>query len=264
MPGSDVENHPFVQALDDTLAALTYLRESGVKTLPIEPEVWRAFTAPTPAQAMPRVPAPAQAERPAPQGAPADTPDARAAVLSALRGQIAACQGCPYAAETKLEGQGPCYNPEVAVVNGAQLAGDDPIAIGSRLEGEAGALFDKMFGVIGLTRAALYVTPALKCPATGRPTQAALRVCSAHLRRELTLVNPRAIVLLGPVAARALHPTGVAATGKVGQWSLLGHIPTITLHHPMRLILAGKDLVDPLKRENWNALRALQARLRTP
>ena len=56
----------------------------------------------------------------------------------------------------------------------------------------------------------------------------------------------------------------MAATGKVGQWSLLGHIPTITLHHPMRLILAGKDLVDPLKRENWNALRALQARLRTP
>ena len=75
---------------------------------------------------------------------------------------------------------------------------------------------------------------------------------------------PTLIVLLGPIAARAVHPTGVAATGKVGQWSLLGRIPTITLHHPMRLILAGKELADPLKRENWAALKALQARLRTP
>ena len=265
MPGSEAENHPFVQALGETIAALTYLRESGVKTLPVEPEVWRAFTAPTPAQALPRVPAPAQAERPAPQGAPADTPEARAATLAALRAQIAACRGCDHAADSpRLEGQGPCYNPIVAVVNGAQAPGDDPIAIGSRLEGEAGALFERMFAAIGLARAALYVTPALKCPAAGRPGAAALRVCSAHLRRELTLVNPRAIVLLGPIAARAVHPTGVAATGKVGQWSLLGRIPTITLHHPMRLILAGKELADPLKRENWAALKALQARLRTP
>ena len=40
MPGSEAENHPFVQALGETIAALTYLRESGVKTLPVEPEVW--------------------------------------------------------------------------------------------------------------------------------------------------------------------------------------------------------------------------------
>ncbi len=263
MPASDQTEHPFVQALNETIAALTFLREGGVKTLPVEPEAWRAFTAPTPAQAMPHVPPPAQAARPPAAGSPADTPEARAAALAALRAQTAACRGCALAAgEARLTGTGPCYNPAVAVVNGAQLPGDDPIAIGSRLEGEAGALLDKMFGAIGLPRASLYLTPALKCPAAGRPTATALRACAAHLRAELTLVNPRAIVLLGPVAARALHPTGVAATGKVGQWSLLGRIPTITLHHPMRLLLAGERLADPLKRENWTALKALQARLR--
>ena len=41
-------------------------------------------------------------------------------------------------------------------------------------------------------------------------------------------------------------------------------IPTITLHHPMRLLMAGPGLADPLKRENWAALQALRARLRQP
>lgn len=263
MPASDPAGHPFVQALDETIAALTFLREGGVKTLPVEPATWRALTAPTPAQAMPRIPPPAQAAHLPAEGRSADTPAAREAALAAFNAQIPACRGCELAAkEGRLKGVGACYNPAVAVVNGAQLPGDDPIAIGSRLEGEAGALLDKMFGAIGLSRTSLYVTPALKCPAAGRPTAAALRACAAHLRAELTLVNPRAIVLLGPVAARTLHPTGVAATGKVGQWSLLGRIPSITLHHPMRLILAGESLADPLKRENWAALKALQARLR--
>ena len=255
MPGS--ETHPLVAALDDAISALTALRESGTKPLPVEPDTWRAFAAPTPAQALPRVPEPTRAAR-----GGGDTPEARAAAMEALCETFAACQGCPYAAEGRARGEGPAYNPDVAVVNGARLEGDDPVALGSRLEGEAGALFDRMFAAIGLARPALYLTPALKCPVRGRPGNAAIRVCANLLRRELALVNPRAIVLLGPVAARAVHPTGVAATGKVGQWSLLGAIPTITLHHPMRLLLAGEALSTPLKRENWAALQALRDRLR--
>ena len=263
MPG--FEEHPFVRALDDTIAALTLMRENGIKTLPVEPAVWAVFAAPSPAQALPRVPPPTQTARPAPPGVPGDTPEARQAAMDALRESIAACRGCVHACErSRLVGQGPVFNPRVAVVNGAELSGDTPVALGSRLEGEAGALLDKMLAAIGLARPMLYLTAAMKCPVDKRPANEALRVCAAFLRHELTLVNPGAIVLLGPVAARALHPAGVAATGKVGQWNLLGHIPTITLHHPMRLLMAGPGLADPLKRENWAALQALRARLRQP
>lgn len=263
MPGSDPSEHPFVRALDDVIAAYSLMRECGVKALPVDPGAWAAFAAPSPAQAMPRVPPPAQAERPAPGGAPADTPADRDAAMGLLRDDLRACRACAYgAAEGRLLGQGPAYNPDVALVNGAALEGGDPVAVGSRLEGEAGALLDRMLAAIGLARPALYVTHALKCPVSGRPPAEALRACSAHLRRELALVNPRAIVLLGPVAARAVHGSGASAIGTVGQWGLLGRIPTIALHHPMRLLLAGDALSVNLKRENWAALQALRDRLR--
>lgn len=261
MPDSDPHEHPFVRTLDDVIAAYTLMREEGVKTLPVDPAVWAAFAAPTPAQTMPQVPPPAQAARPAPAGA--DTPEARAAAVEALREDLRVCRACAYgAAEGRLFGVGPAYNPDVAIVNGAALVGDDPVALGSRLEGEAGALLDKMLGAIGLARASLYVTPALKCPVSGRPPAEALRACGARLRRELTLVNPRAVILLGPVAARAVHQTGASAIGTVGQWGLLGRIPTIALHHPMRLLMAGDALATDLKRQNWAALQALRDRLR--
>ena len=37
MPDSDPREHPFVQTLDDVIAAYTLMREEGVKTLPVDP-----------------------------------------------------------------------------------------------------------------------------------------------------------------------------------------------------------------------------------
>lgn len=266
MPDSDVSQHPAVQALDAAIEALTFLREGGVKTVPVAPEVWQAFVSPpaaTAARAMPEVPAPARAERVA--ATSSDTPEERAAAVAALRAEIAGCQGCAYAAQERLMGRGEPWGARVAVVNGACLVGNDATAQGSRLEGEAGVLLERMFAAIGLSPADLYITSALKCPVRGRPEGAALRACSAHLRKELLLVAPQAVVLLGPVAAKALYPQGVAATGRVGQWNLLeGRLPTVTIHHPMRLLLLGETLSVPLKRENWAALQSLRDRLRPP
>lgn len=266
MPGSDVSDHPAVQAIDAAIDALTYLREGGAKLVPVDPAVWRAFIAPpahVAAHAMPGIPEPARAERVASAAGANDTPAERIAALEVLRRDIAACQGCAYAVPERQTGRGQPWGARVAVVNGACLAGDDATALGSRLEGEAGALLERMFSAIGLAPTDLYVTSALKCPVRGRPEASALRACAAHLHRELSLVAPQAVVLLGPVAAKALFPQGVASTGRVGQWNLLeGRIPTVALHHPMRLLLAGETLSVPLKRENWAALQALRERLR--
>lgn len=265
MPDSEFADHPAVQAIDAAIDALTYLREGGTKLVPVSPEVWRAFVTPpaqATARAMPGVPEPARAERVAATGS-TDTPAERAAAMATLRQDIAMCQGCVYATPERLQGRGEPWGARVAVINGACLAGDDATAQGSRLEGEAGVLLEKMFAAIGLTPADLYVTSALKCPVQGRPEAPALRACAAHLRKELLLVAPQAVVLLGPVAAKALFPQGIASTGRVGQWNLLeGRIPTVALHHPMRLLLAGDALSVPLKRENWAALQALRDRLR--
>lgn len=263
MPDSDFANHPLVAALNDTIEALTVARESGMKMVPVAESVWHDLCAPSRPQpkAMPRVPEPARANR-LPEGRAPDTPDNRNQMMALLREEIAKCEHCKYASPDRIPAIGSAYNPPIAVVNSPCLSGDSETACGSRLEGEAGVLLHKMFAAIGLAPDQLYITSALKCSITGKPDPVALKHCSELLRKELKLVQPQVIVLLGAVAARTLYPNGVAATGQVGVWNLLeGKIPTMTLHHPMRLLLLGETLSVPLKKENWSALQAIKQRL---
>lgn len=263
MPDSDFANHPLVAALNDTIDALTAVRESGTKMVPLTEQLWRDLCTPLrprPAP-LPQLPEPARAERLPADRAP-DTPADRSRAVDLLRAEIAACEHCRYAAAERIPAVGSPYNPAIAVVNSPCLSGDSAAACGSRLEGDAGVLLRKMFAAIGLAPDQLYITSALKCPITGKADSAALKHCSDLLRKELKLVRPQVIVLLGAVAARTLYPNGVAATGQVGVWNLLeGSIPTMTLHHPMRLLLLGDELSIPLKRENWSALQAIKKRL---
>ncbi len=262
----DPTQHPLVQALDETINALNYLREGGTKTVDISPAVWSAFVRPpqqvTEARAMPTLPETTRAEQGQAQG---DTPELRQTAFNALNATISQCNKCPYAAATRATGQGEIYHPQVAIINGANLTGDTPVAQHSRLEGEAAALLEKMFDAIGVKLSQCYLTPALKCSVPRAPTSDALQLCAAHLRQELRLVCPKAIVLLGPTAAKSLFTSGIAATGKVGQWALLNvgniSIPAITIHHPARILMLDNVLSVTLKRENWAALQALRTRL---
>ncbi len=259
----DPNAHPIVQALDEAIDALTYLRESGTKVLPVTPEVWAEFVRPTPeitaARAMPTLPEPANASRSQQHS------EQYQALMTQLRQTIAQCQKCPYAAGTRVEGRGPVYHPEVAIINGANMTGDSAMAQHARLEGDAAGLLEKMFTAIGLHTEQLYITPAMKCPVARKPSSDALTLCTSYLREELAIIKPKVVVLLGPTAAKALFVSGVAATGKVGQWNLLSvgkaTLPTITLHHPARILMLDEPLAVSLKRENWAALQALRARL---
>lgn len=276
MQGSDFEDHPLVAALSEAIDTLTCLRETGVKQVPVEEALWQAFCAApkggarapaaAPAGAMPKIPAPAQVQgaRPVPGGS--DTPEQRAQALEALRREMAACRGCAYGANGRFGARGNGYNPEVAIVAAPPVMGEDAAAQGARLEAgsEAWALLEKMFAAIRLPLSELYVTPAMKCGVPrGRVDAAALRTCGEQLRRELRVVNPRTVVLLGPVAAQALFPESTASAGQVGQWRMLreGHVPVMTLHHPMRMLMLGEEMSHKLKLENWEALKSLRARL---
>lgn len=280
MPGSDFSDHPTIQALDAAIDALTYLREGGTKMVSVSPEVWKQFIAPpattapatstpqptptaTTAQ-MPSIPAPSRATHAA-ISSTGGTPENHTQAHQELSTLITRCSDCAYASETHYLGHGNTYHPKVLVVNGACLSGDTPMAVGSRLEGDAGALLRKMFASIHLSEDDLYITSSLKCPVTGRPDSKCLQMCINHLHKEIQLVHPDAIVMLGDVAAKAVIPRSIAATGKVGLWHLFAdQIPAIKLHHPMQILRLAPELAQPLKMENWNALRSLRDRLNAP
>ena len=283
MQESDFKDHPTIQALDAAIDALTVLRESGTKLVPVSPEVWRDFIAPpktptpattakpvppaAPAEALPStlptVPPPARAQRAATAKA-GDTPEVRAAAIAELNAIIQQCKDCPYATEQRLLGSGTTFHPRVLVVNGACMAGDTPLAEGSRLEGEAGVLLRKMFAAIDLTSEDLYITSVLKCPMSkGSPSPEALKACHGHLYKEIQTIQPQVIVMLGDVAAKAVFQRGAAAS-PVGQLMLFnGKIPAMKLHHPMRILMSQSNeiIARPMKQENWNALKVLKVEL---
>lgn len=270
---SPLEAHPAVQAIDATIEALTQLRESGTKLVPVDASIWREFCTPvrakvsptpapksvtpaTPTLQMPVVAPPSQAER------VEHSPEVLKVSLELLQKDIHQCQSCPLSCEHHLPSLGTGYGPKVMVVNGAYMLGDRPEAIGSRLEGAAGEMLWKMLAAIHLTPEDTYLTHGIRCPVTGRPPRDALLRCSEWLRKEIKLIQPQVVILLGPFASATLFPHASTATTTVGRWSLFETIPCVTLHHPMRIQML-ENLAQSMKMENWSALKAIQERLRS-
>ena len=130
--------------------------------------------------------------------------------------------------------------------------------------GQTGALLDRMFTAIGLSRdapdavSAIYITPALpwRTPQDSLPTDADLAMLRPFLDRHIDLVNPDVIVLMGDAPLRVLLGlTGILRLR--GQWAELGGKPVLPMVPPSYLLRTPAA-----KREAWADLLALQARLR--
>jgi uracil-DNA glycosylase family 4 len=260
------EEHPAVQAIDAAIEAVTQLRESGVKTVPMDAAIWKAFCSPIkhttvtkPMGRMPVVAAPSQMARASEKHS---TPEAIDAAMRLLEGEMNQCQLCALSQTMRCPSQGMRFAPKVMVINGAYMAGDRPEAQGSRLEGAAGEMLWKMLGAIQLSPNDTYVTHAIRCPVTGRPPREAMLRCSEWLHREIRTIRPKAILLLGPFAGTTLFPNASAIATSVGKWMLFEGIPCLSIHHPMRLQMLDEAIARPLKMENWNALKELQLRLK--
>ncbi|MER1966152.1 uracil-DNA glycosylase [Castellaniella sp. GW247-6E4] len=197
---------------------------------------------------------------------PAPPADAGAS-LEALDEAILACQACGlHAGRTRaVPGAGRTQSPEYLIVGEMPGAADD--AAGRPFEGPAGSLLRAMLAGARVPDAdSAYLTNVLKCrPTGGRMAQVAeVAACLPHLRRQIELLRPRHILVLGRLAARALLETRAALE------DLRGHehaytlsdgstIPLWVTHHPASL------LVRPVyKAQAWMDLLALARAARDP
>jgi DNA polymerase len=78
--------------------------------------------------------------------------------------------------------------------------------------GRSGELLTSMIQEIGLLRNTIFVTSILKSrpPKNRTPTQVEISACRPHLERQIEIINPQVIVLLG----------GVAISSLVGPWKV--------------------------------------------
>jgi uracil-DNA glycosylase family protein len=170
--------------------------------------------------------------------------------LKALREAAANCRGCHlYARATQtVFGEGPA-RADLALVG--EMPGDREDRAGRVFVGPAGRELDNGLEAAGITRSDVYITNVVKhfkFEERGkrrihqRPTKGEVDACLPWLRAELDVVRPRALVLLGATAGKALLGTSFRLADARGKPidSDLAPFVTATVH-PSAILRAPDD-----------------------
>jgi DNA polymerase len=180
-----------------------------------------------------------------------------------LQQSIAACRACGLCAERKQAVPG-VGDERAAWLFIGEGPGAEEDARGEPFVGQAGKLLDAMLEAIGLKRGAdVYIANAVKCrpPGNRTPEAAELAACFPFLKRQIALIQPKLIVLLGKTAVSSV----LGEDGSLG--SLRGknlsyrdgdsEIPVVVTYHPAYLL---RNLPD--KAKAWEDLCRARALMR--
>jgi len=126
---------------------------------------------------------------------------------------------------------------------------------GEPFVGQAGRLLDSILGAAGLGRnasgpAGVYIANVVKCrpPGNRNPEPDEVARCEPYLRRQIELLQPRIVLLLGRVAAQAIIGTDATIAslrGRVHRLEVGGaSVPAIVTYHPAYLL---RNLADKAK-----------------
>jgi len=183
---------------------------------------------------------------------------ASARTLEELREKLAAFDGCALKhSATQLVFADGAPDARIMIVGEGPGAEED--RMGRPFVGRAGQLLDKMLAAIGLDRTKVYIANVVpwRPPGNRTPTPQELALCLPFIRRQIELVSPDFLVLLGASAAQTLLEE------KEGIMRLRGHwrdyrcgdkiVPALPMLHPAYLLRV------PLKKaQAWRDLRALK------
>lgn len=106
---------------------------------------------------------------------------------------------------------------------------------GEPFVGPAGQLLDEMMAAIGLKRGeGVYIANAVKCrpPNNRTPSAEEIDTCRPYLLRQIQLIRPRLIVLLGKPAAQSVLGRDDAMARLRGQQFDFGGVPVVATYHP--------------------------------
>ena len=184
--------------------------------------------------------------------------------LDQLVAAVRAFEGCALkrTATNTVIGDG---NRGAALMIVGEAPGAEEDRQGLPFVGPAGRLLDRMLASIGLDRSAVYITNMLpwRPPGNRSPTAEELAICQPFLERQIELIAPRILVLVGGIAAKALLNRREGITRLRGQWfpfstpRMGGTIQATATFHPAYLLRTPSA-----KREVWRDLLAIEDRMK--
>jgi uracil-DNA glycosylase family 4 len=117
---------------------------------------------------------------------------------------------------------------------------------GEPFVGAAGKLLDTLLARIGLSRADVYITNVLKCrpPMNRDPMPNEAEACSPYLTRQLDLVKPKVVLILGRHALERLMPGHGSISRVHGSLVKRGSVAYVPLYHPAAALHNGALVAD--------------------
>lgn len=176
----------------------------------------------------------------------------RAERMAVLRPQVLACQACGLrrGAHQVVFGEG---QPEARVAFVGEGPGAQEDAAGRPFVGPAGQLLDKMLDAMNFRRERdVYILNVVKCrpPGNRAPETSEVEQCLPHLARQLEILDPVIVVLLGSTAVRALIHAEARITRVRGDWVVRDGRWWMPTYHPAALLRNPE-----LKRPVWSDLK---------
>src|SRR6266568_5295531 len=165
--------------------------------------------------------------------------------LDQLHAEIRACVKCSlHATRTQaVPGIGPCP-ADIMIVGEAPGFNED--RQGEPFVGAAGKLLDTLLARIGLGRTDVYITNVLKCrpPQNRDPMPNEVESCSPYLARQLSLVKPKVVLVLGRHALERLLPGQGSISRIHGSLVRRGEVAYVPLFHPAAALHNGALVAD--------------------
>ena len=130
--------------------------------------------------------------------------------------------------------------------------------------GRAGQLLNKMLSAINLNRKDIYITNVVpwRPPQNRTPTDQEILEFLPFLQRQIEIIKPKILYILGTTAAKAILSTPQSLGKLRGKWyeyktiSLESTIDVLVSYHPAFLLRSPN-----YKKEAWNDLQMLQKKL---
>ena len=174
-----------------------------------------------------------------------------------LHRDIEQCSRCGLCGHirNKVPGQG---DPCARLMLIGEGPGADEDARGLAFVGAAGQLLTRELKAIGIDREQVYICNVVKCrpPQNRVPLQEEMDACMPFLARQLSLVRPRVVILLGSTAAKAFFGPQARITAIRGKWFRKDEIYWMPTFHPAALL---RD--ETKKRPVWEDLKAVRRML---
>jgi DNA polymerase len=229
---------------------LTLDREARLKVLGLWP-VWRLRQAP-PEETRPR-----GGGAPVPAVAKGDAAARRLDGLDwdALVAAVKACTRCPLS-DSRIQGVPGAGDPNAEWLFIGEAPGEDEDRLGEAFVGKAGKLLDAMLAGIGLQRGRnVYIANIIKSrpPGNRDPEPEEVAACLPYLERQIELIKPRLIVVLGRIAAQTLLVTDTPIGRLRGHVHQYRGVPMVVTYHPAYLLRIPADKAKDRKSTRLNS-----------